>query len=331
MTTSRLPFLMQLYFGGLALCLALRLIFEDQWWWLGYLNSLTPYWFAPLVIVAPMSFLTKQRSLQWLSVASLVVFLLLFGGLFIPKRVSQNSGPQLTVISYNLLGTNQNWPNIHNVIMASQADVVAFQELNRETAELIGHELLDLYPYQYLETQEGVISRYPVTLEPITLSGNWSTPPQVYTLDFDGQPVVLVNAHFFASVLNMNVFFMDWVFRERERQATIVAEFAAATALPTIVTCDFNATDQSRAYRLMTSHLVDSWREAGTGWGHTFPGGPSPGLWRPIIGGQPIPKWLVRIDYIFHSADWRTIQAHLGEWDGVSDHRPVITVLEFQR
>jgi vancomycin resistance protein VanJ len=331
MTASRLALLFRLYFGILALCLGLRALFEDHWWWLGSLNSLTPYWFAPLLIVAPASFLAKQRWAQGLSLASFVVFLVLFGSLFMSKEDPPAKGPQLVVMTYNLLGTNENWPNIRAAIVASQADIVAFQELNRETAALIERELLDDYPYQHLETQEGMISRYPTMLEAITLPGNWSTPPQVYQIDFDGQPVTLVNAHFFASVLNPNVFFMDWVFRERERQAAIVAEFAVAAASPVIVTCDFNATDQSRAYRLITADLADSWREAGTGWGHTFPGGPSPGLWRPTLAGQTFPKWLVRIDYIFYSAEWRAVRAHLGEWDGVSDHRPVIAVLELQR
>jgi endonuclease/exonuclease/phosphatase (EEP) superfamily protein YafD len=37
--------------------------------------------------------------------------------------------------------------------------------------------------------------------------------------------------------------------------------------------------------------------------------------------------WLLRIDYIFHSRDWRTHWARIGPWDGVSDHRPVLARL----
>jgi endonuclease/exonuclease/phosphatase (EEP) superfamily protein YafD len=31
----------------------------------------------------------------------------------------------------------------------------------------------------------------------------------------------------------------------------------------------------------------------------------------------------VRIDYVFHSRRWRTVEAYLGPWDGTSDHRLV--------
>jgi len=66
---------------------------------------------------------------------------------------------------------------------------------------------------------------------------------------------------------------------------------------------------------------VDSFREAGWGLGHTFP----------AAGGRywalPYPSLLVRIDYVFHSRDWKAEAAWVGEWDGQSDHRPVIASL----
>jgi endonuclease/exonuclease/phosphatase (EEP) superfamily protein YafD len=93
------------------------------------------------------------------------------------------------------------------------------------------------------------------------------------------------------------------------------------------VTTDFNACDQSTAYAIVTRVLGDAWREAGWGFGHTFPGALSPGSSRPIILGLPVPMWLLRIDYILHSRDWRTHWARIGPWDGVSDHRPVLARL----
>jgi endonuclease/exonuclease/phosphatase (EEP) superfamily protein YafD len=40
--------------------------------------------------------------------------------------------------------------------------------------------------------------------------------------------------------------------------------------------------------------------------------------------GIDVPKWLIRIDYVFCSYDWQAIDARIGPWDGKSDHRPVI-------
>jgi endonuclease/exonuclease/phosphatase (EEP) superfamily protein YafD len=47
-----------------------------------------------------------------------------------------------------------------------------------------------------------------------------------------------------------------------------------------------------------------------------------------MVAGHPIPMWVARIDYIFYSNNLEAIEARLGVWDGVSDHRPVIAVLE---
>jgi endonuclease/exonuclease/phosphatase (EEP) superfamily protein YafD len=313
------------------LCLALRFAFQDKWWWLGFLNSLTPYWFAPLLLVGPLAFLVRKRGLQIASLLSFIVFLSLFGQLLVPKWGGQTpDGATITVMTYNLYGGNQDWAAIRDTISESGADVIAMQELNREMAAMIQEELSGSYPYQILDFQDSVISRYPVTLTDVTLPDSWGTPPKVYLLDWNGRKVTLLNAHFYASFLNFNYPFMQWVFREREHQAQLVTEFADQVETPLVVTADFNATDQSGAYRIMTSRLHDSWREAGWGLGHTFPGGSLPDLPRPMIAGYPVPMWVARIDYVFYSDDWQALEARLGVWDGVSDHRPVIAVLALQ-
>ena len=38
-----------------------------------------------------------------------------------------------------------------------------------------------------------------------------------------------------------------------------------------------------------------------------------------------------RIDYIFYSDEWKAVAAHTGNFDGSSDHRPVIATLELKR
>jgi endonuclease/exonuclease/phosphatase (EEP) superfamily protein YafD len=299
---------------------------------LGFLNSFTPYWFVPLPFVVPIAFFTRQKWLQATSLLSICIFLLLFGRLFIPQWEPKRSDRlTFTVMTYNLLGTNQDWPAILESILDSEADAIAVQELNPEMARMIQTELEEIYPYQILDSQDSLISRYPITLTEVTLPDSWGTPPRIYQLDFDGQMVVWVNAHFYASFLNFDYPFMQWVFREREHQAQLVADFAAQIDAPLIVTADFNATDQSCAYRIITNQLQDSWREAGWGFGHTFPGGlSSPAIPRIEIAGHLIPMWVVRIDYIFHSDEWRAVKARLGKWDQVSDHRPVIATLELR-
>jgi endonuclease/exonuclease/phosphatase (EEP) superfamily protein YafD len=320
------------YVTLLWLYIFLKFTFQDRWWWLGFLNSFTPYWFAPLLFVVPLAFTMRQRLLQMVSLVSVGVFLILFGQLLVPKWNKGNpTEPTLTVMTYNLFGGNQDWDAIHQTISSSNADVIALQELNREMAAMIQTELMEKYPHQIIDSQDSLISRYPITLTDATLSDSWGSPPKIYMIDVNGQPITLLNAHFYASLPNFDDrYFMDWVFREREHQAQLVTQFAAQVKTPLIVTADFNATDQSQAYQVITGQLKDSWREAGWGFGHTFPGGPIPDLPRPTVAGRQIPMWIARIDYIFYSDNLEAVEAKLGTWDGISDHRPVIAVLELQ-
>lgn len=115
----------------------------------------------------------------------------------------------------------------------------------------------------------------------------------------------------------------------REKQAQALADFALAHPGPLIFAGDLNATDQNEAHAILVCTMHDAWGDAGWGLGHTFPGEPTPdvGGSRPVVLGIPVPKWLVRIDYIFHSDAFVTLDARLGPGDAGSDHRPVVATL----
>ena len=113
----------------------------------------------------------------------------------------------------------------------------------------------------------------------------------------------------------------------RQQQVVTVAEFAReelGLRRPVIITTDLNATDQNGVYRIIRSVMRDAWREAGWGLGLT---------WRfqhQVSAIGPV-GWLARIDHVFHSDDWTTVGARLGQWDGRSDHRPIIATLQLDR
>jgi endonuclease/exonuclease/phosphatase (EEP) superfamily protein YafD len=152
-------------------------------------------------------------------------------------------------------------------------------------------------------------------------------------MEVAGQRVTLLNIHTRSTSmgsggnLRISPAHIERSIREREQQMQTLATFAAAHEEPLIVAGDFNTGDQSRAYAHLAGVLKDAWRQAGQGFGHTFPGAATPGSSRPAVVGVRIPMWLVRIDYIFYSAHWYAAQASIGPWDGTSDHRPVVTHL----
>ena len=98
---------------------------------------------------------------------------------------------------------------------------------------------------------------------------------------------------------------------------------------PVLALGDANTTDLSAAYHNVTGTLGDAWREAGFGFGHTFPGAQNDFSSRPAIAGWDVPQWMVRIDYVFHSQEFAAIEAHTAQPDGVSDHRGVVARLVY--
>ncbi len=331
--TARLITLSRVYFTGLFAWAILRFLFGDRWWWLFLVNSFAVYLFLPLPLILLLAILVHRRE-TWIGLGlASALFAYLFGVLFLPKipRASA-SDSTLTVMTYNMLGFNARPEAVVAALRASAADVVTLQELNPLAAEAIQRDLAREYPYQILDPQLGVtglgiISRYPLQSSDERLPGEtWVGTPQIATMDFAGTAVMLL--HFHPTPTNLGPRDqMNWSVRERERQARLIADFVAAHSAPLIAPVDFNANDQSVAYAIVTSVLVDSWREAGWGLGHTFPGADSPGSSRPRLAGVPVPMWLTRIDYIFHSRHWQATSAWLGPWDGVSDHRPVVARL----
>lgn len=315
----------------------LQFIFGDRWTWLFLLNTFALYLFLPLPLVIGATFLSRQR-LLWVGCGvSLAVGLLAYGGLFLPRLAPMvENAPTLTVITYNVLGTNQDIVAVLRVVRTSNADVITLQELNPTLAEALQEELGDEYPYQILNIGEewsgaGTISRYPLAESDETLGSQWFEAPQVLTVDFKGEMVMLVHFHTAATSNYRNADHIALTVRVREEQAQAVVNLVQSHSGPLIAPTDFNATDQSTAYQILTDTLHDSWREAGWGPGHTFPGAAPNGHGSRLqFMGLPLPRWLLRIDYVFHSDHWQAISARTGPWDGTSDHRPVVVTLQLK-
>lgn len=307
-------------------------VFGDRWWALFFLNALSLYLFVPLVPLTVVAPFLRQRRL-WLGlVVGFGLGVFLFGGLWLPRPVRpQPSGPTLTVMTFNALGFNTCPACVVASVRESGADVVNFQELSPSVAAALTRDLAQEYPYRVLAPHGetlgmGVISRLPLRDTGETLPGVWMGRPQVLALTLGETRVLIVNAHTIAT-LPGEPREMTRTIRERFVQAQTLVAFAQTHSGPLVFASDCNLTDQNADYRLMTTIWRDSWREAGRGPGRTYPGGDQGGEGNMRFGALTLPRWLVRIDYVWHSAHWQAIEARLGRWDGHSDHRPIIARL----
>ena len=309
----------------------------DSHWWMFVINSVAPYLFLPVPLVLVGGLLTRRWGLVLASLVPAAVFVLIFGPLFVPlgyrAPVIQEGAPTLTVLTYNVHALNEDVDAVADAILASGADVVALQELERGMATGLTQRLAERYPYRDLIPEAGwsglgVFSTVPVRAEQQRMGGTGRRNPQVVTLELPWGDTTFVNVH----NLSIPRTLPDWPseitasLRQRQRVADAILTFSRQRSAPLIVVGDFNTTERSTAYETVSLALADSWREVGFGFGHTFPGGPR----SPTPFGVSVPPWLLRIDYVFHSSEMVAASADIGPWDGGSDHRPVLVTLAWQ-
>ncbi len=323
----------------------LHAFFGDRWWWLALLNIVAFYFFVPLPLAVVVAFLHRQRAL-WAGVILVsIIGFAHYGHLLIPSLPFSSSptAPTLSVTTYNVLISNNHPQRVVETVRATNADVVLLQELNQPIAEALWQELSEAYPYQIPELQTGksgmgVISRFPLRpRHDIVLEESWIGRPQLVELLFHNTPVILLNIHATSLGLESQPHLIPTpsdisrTLRKQQHEARLISGFAHTSRSPLIVAGDFNTSELSDSYSLLTQHLSDSWREVGWAGGHTFPGFGFSGT----IASHPItvilPLWLIRIDYIFHSDHWNPIAAKVGPWDTTSDHRPLTVHFTFAK
>jgi endonuclease/exonuclease/phosphatase (EEP) superfamily protein YafD len=298
---------------------------------------LAVYLFVPLPFVIVAALLLRSRVILIASFLASAVFVWLWGGLFLPQFAPSSNNPgshsALTVMTYNVLGYHTFTAPVIESIRVENADLVLLQELNPQLAGALQAELADEYPYQILDPVSGVsgmgaISKYPIRRTGESLPLDWVGEPQVLDLELPRDTIRVINFHMVPTT-SANAALIDRVNRIRSAQAAALADYARQAG-PLIAGGDANATPLSDVHGILSRYLVDAWLEAGFGLGHTFPGSAIRGSSRPYIAGRPVPMWLVRIDYIFHSPHWKTLDARLAKFDGVSDHRGVVAVLALE-
>ncbi len=312
---------------------AVHALVGDTRWWSFLLNTFALYLFTPLIAIVPLSVVMRRTLLRASAIWGLLLFLITYGSLLIPPALRASppaNAPRLTVMTFNVHSTNYNSAAIVAALRRSKADIVGMQEVNATVGQALHDNLADLYPYQ-VAGEGGVVhgdvilSRYPVQTTGYTLQGDWSDDPLAVHVNFQGHIITVLVVHPISTLLTRNEIRGETAARAETAQSLV--DFVRVRTEPIVVLTDFNATDQSTPYRMATQVLGDAWREGGFGFGLTFPGDTTFEGSRPRVRQFYIPQWIVRIDYVFHTPQWQTVEAHIGPWDGASDHRPVVATL----
>jgi vancomycin resistance protein VanJ len=326
------------YALGLLVFLMLRLIWGDTLWWLAFLGNFTPFYFAALLVLFPLALIVRAKRSPLLMLPLVVLGILWFGRLYLPKAQAQaGDAPTLRVISFNVWGDNPNMTDVEDWLREMDADVVLTQEAPPAWAGETVNAMLAVYPHQAnmsVDTRywgNNTWSRLPIlSVENFDLEGDGTPSQSRVVIEVDGQQVAVYNIHLlvpmsetprFSTRFNFSYLGMLLKYDDSARNAQIerLIERLKSEVLPYIVAGDFNLSDQTGVYNDLAAVMRDSFREAGTGLGTSWPNVQRMGL--PSV----IPP-LVRIDYIWHSDEFRAISAAQGPYLG-SDHLPVYATL----
>lgn len=265
----------------------------------------------------------------WLLPAT-VAFLLWYGTAFLPQPPHEARGHEVTVATYNVLGTTANWHNTYQLIADNPVDVLVLQEVQPAINLKIYNQLQDVYPYQALDRDfgrngngVGVYSRYPiVTVE----RGVFFEPqPQIKArpdylrveLDIDGERIVVYGYHAGVPRILGPATYDDWL---TTYQTQLMLERVSQETLPTLVLCDCNTTPRTRLYMAWDAQFDDAFTAVGVGFGDTFYGSTN----------SPLPFGVVRLDYVWHSDDFRPLSARVRVGVDASDHAMLIVRLDFR-
>lgn len=296
-------------------------------WWIALTNVFAAWFFLPVLTLIPLALVLRSRWLTGTAAIVGVTFVLLFGGLFLPRlSLGEPAGHDLRVATFNQLYYGDQPERIVAAIRDQDADIVAIQELHTSVAEALQRDRAQLYPYQYLLPSEragglGVLSRYPLLgLQP--LDGR-----DALIVDVAGQPVIVLNVHVHFSgiskVRSQRFFGLPYLrMYDMEGRLTQVESLLYAlrpVTGPVIVMGDFNTGDREPGYAAMQAQFRDAYRETSSGFGYTFP-------YRRRMGPIMLPVPMVRIDYIWTRGPITPLSSAVTCIEG-SDHCMVVANL----
>ncbi|MFD3749521.1 endonuclease/exonuclease/phosphatase family protein [Streptomyces cyaneofuscatus] len=263
---------------------------------------------VPAILVLAAVRRSKLAAIAVLAPA--LVWATLFGPTLTDKAKAEGTGATghgLTVLSHNVDEANPDPARTARALAGAKADVLALVELSEESTPVYERELATAYPHHTVLGGVGLWSRHRLTAVAEVEIMPWTRAMRATAATPEG-PVAVYAAH----LASVRVSGAGFTTARRNEAARALASAVRAEPAPRVVVLgDFNGTYQDSALAPVTSQLRSAQREAGDGFGFTYP------------AGFPV----VRIDDVLVKgmdprASW-TLPAT------GSDHRPVAATLRF--
>lgn len=209
---------------------------------------------------------------------------------------------------------------IERYMQEKQIDIICFQEFmaNEDfTLDSLAN-VFKKYPYQKVQSQLAIYSRYPIEKSLFIPFDNTNNCGLWTDIRIEDQIIRLFNVHMQTTSVDQTRHYtmrrrierLANNFKMRGRQSNLISYMIKTSPYPVILCGDFNDIPSSYTYKQLKGELKDGFKTCGSGYEYTF---------RNIYS-------FLRIDYIFHSPSIKGIDYYSRSIDW-SDHNPVIMEL----
>lgn len=301
------------------------------------------WFYLPMWIWGGIATIRRNRVALVILLIPFLLFLHDYGRYFMPRwppiqQASAATAPNIEdeipfrVMTWNSYYRNRNGTTFVATIEELHPDVVAIQELGHGLAPTIAEELSQVYPYQQRFPAGGpsgmaLLSRYPIVQQNAPDFGYNGCNCQEIRIDIDGVEVTVLNTHPWPPHIHFHRgdlwgSLRDFTTANQDETFDALLARISQVSTPLLLLGDLNTTERQHNYHRVKAQLTDAFAEAGWGMGYTFP------TVKRVYGIPVFP--MLRLDYIFHSAEWQTEQIWLGTIDG-SDHRYLVADLVLER
>ncbi|WUI77191.1 endonuclease/exonuclease/phosphatase family protein [Streptomyces sp. NBC_00400] len=219
----------------------------------------------PLLLVVAV----LRRSATALVALVLPVFawISLFGGQITDKA---GNGGNLTVATHNVNADNPDPASTARDIVASDADVVALEELTGDALPAYRKGLAKAYPYHTVEGTVGLWSKRPLSeTKPVDIKMGWTRALRATVTAADGQKFAVYVAHLPSVRVKVAAGFTA---NQRDGSAAALGEAIAADPEQKVMLLgDLNGTMNDRSLAPVTSQMRSAQGAAGDGFGFSWP------------------------------------------------------------
>lgn len=305
--------MLRLFALGALLCLLLRELTGDRFQPVRLFTYFTPWVLLALLAALIVATAGRRGGTAVLLAMPATALALAYFPLFLPRSAPAPPADQaFKVMSFNVWSQNAHLPHVAALIRRERPDLLLLQEVVPERYPELLKGLEGLYPEGDLHAAyapkllQAVVSRFPLG---DCVAHRAKGQAQKIVVRMPWGDLTVFNVH----LLRRG----DWTHRHT-RLARLLAEEILPVQGAVIVAGDFNTTEGSEIYGILSRHLRNAHREGGRGFGFTFPAG---GVRR--LGPFPLPP-LVRIDHVFYNGELALRRTETLSHSVGSDHRPII-------